>query len=135
MLYKVSPFGYFGRMPKVSRGAWFEEYKVEDDGLEWYYVYKVNGQTTYLLSNNLALHDRENLSRFWQALERNNSLAGFAGLYLGLETVLRVPYFKKMALGWRALSLIGTGLLYKQAIQAYNSYHYGPIVCAFFRKY
>ena len=61
MLYKVSPFGYFGRMPKVSRGAWFEEYKVEDDGLEWYYVYKVNGQTTYLLSNNLALHDREHL--------------------------------------------------------------------------
>ena len=43
MLYKVTPFGYFGRPPKFSRGANFEEYKVEDDGLEQYYVYKVSG--------------------------------------------------------------------------------------------
>ena len=135
MLYKVSPFGYFGRMPKVSRGAWFEEYKVEDDGLEWYYVYKVNGQTVYLLTNNIPIQDRENLGRLWEAHERNNYLALGAGLYLGFETVLRVPYFRRMAVGWRVLSFIGTGLLYKQVFQIYNSYYYGPLVSAFFRKY
>ena len=39
MLYKVSPFGYFGRVNKVSRGPWFNEYFVEEDGLEQYYVF------------------------------------------------------------------------------------------------
>ena len=33
MLYKVSPFGYFSRVAKVSRGPWFQEHLVEDDGL------------------------------------------------------------------------------------------------------
>jgi hypothetical protein len=135
MLYKVSPFGYFGRMPKLSRGANFEEYKVEDDGLEWYYVYQIGSQTFYLLSNNIAIKDRDNLSRFYQALQRNNYLALGAGLYLGLETVLRVPYFKTMAVGWRVLSLFGTGVLYKSLIQAHTSQYYGPVVSAFFRKY
>ena len=39
MLYKVSPFGYFDRVSKVSRGPWFEEQFVEEDGLEYFYAY------------------------------------------------------------------------------------------------
>ena len=55
MLYKVSPFGYFSRVSKVSRGPWFQEYMVEDDGLEWFYVYPINGENVHLLSNNVPI--------------------------------------------------------------------------------
>lgn len=61
MLYKVSPFGYFSRMPKISRGPWFHEYSVEEDGLEYFYVYNSADGATYLLSNNIPLEDREKL--------------------------------------------------------------------------
>lgn len=37
MLYKVSPFGYFARVSKISRGPWFDEANVEEDGLEYFY--------------------------------------------------------------------------------------------------
>jgi hypothetical protein len=39
MLYKASPFGYFGRVSKISRGPWFNEFWVEEDGLEWFYMF------------------------------------------------------------------------------------------------
>lgn len=39
MLYKVGPTGYFGRVSKVSRGPWFKENFIEEDGLEYYYEY------------------------------------------------------------------------------------------------
>ena len=55
MLYKVSPFGYFGRVKKVSRGPWFQEHMVEDDGLEYFYVYNQAGEVVYLLTNNVPL--------------------------------------------------------------------------------
>lgn len=59
MLYKVSPFGYFSRVSKVSRGPWFQEHQVEDDGLEWFYVFgNGQGEPVYLLSNNVPLEDR-----------------------------------------------------------------------------
>lgn len=43
MLYKASPFGYFGRVSKTSRGPWFREQWVEEDGLEYLYVFGDNG--------------------------------------------------------------------------------------------
>lgn len=55
MLYKVSPMGYFGRVKKLSRGPWFEEYKVEDDGLEYYYMFGTNEGMQFLLSNNVPI--------------------------------------------------------------------------------
>lgn len=135
MLYKVSPMGYFGRVQKVSRGPWFEEYKVEDDGLEYYYVFGSSEGAKYLLTNNIPYEDRERLARFYKGYNRNRYLSYFGGLWLGLETVTRVPYFTKMAIGWRVLSLFGTAYLYKTAFQFYNSSSYGPILCAYFRKY
>ena len=135
MLYKATPFGYFGRVNKVSRGPWFREAWVEEDGLEWYYVFGDGSQHLYLLSNNVPIEDREKLQRLWHGLQRNKSLSWFAGIWLGAETVLRVPYFKTMAIGWRVLSLLGTALVYKSIFTAANSYYYGPVVSAYLRKY
>jgi hypothetical protein len=135
MLYKVSPFGYFGRVAKVSRGPWFQEHLVEEDGLEYFYVYGSEGEPVYLLSNNVPLEDRERLDRLYKAFMRNRALAWAGGLWLGFETVSRVAYFKKMAIGWKVLSLLGTAFLFKNAFQYYNGCTYGPIISAYFRKY
>ncbi len=40
-----------------------------------------------------------------------------------------------MALGWRALSLFGLGLVYKTAFMEINSGMYGPVIGAYLRKY
>lgn len=135
MLYKVSPFGYFGRVAKVSRGPWFQEHLVEDDGLEWFYVFGQDGEPVYLLSNNVPIEDREKLDRLYKAFSRNKGLAWGAGLWLGFETVTRCACFRSMAIGWKMLSIFGTGLLYKSAFQALNGQTYGPLLSAFFRKY
>ena len=37
MLYKFTPFGYFGRVTKLSQGPWFNESNAEEDGLEMLY--------------------------------------------------------------------------------------------------
>jgi hypothetical protein len=89
----------------------------------------------YLLTNNISIEDREKFQRIWYVLERNKKLAWFGGLWLGVETVLRVPYFKKMAFGWKILSIFGTGFVFKTAFTAYNATTYGPVVSAFLRKY
>jgi hypothetical protein len=135
MLYKVSPFGYFSRVAKVSRGPWFQEHLVEDDGLEWFYVYGSDGEPTYLLSNNVPLEDRERLALLYKSFYRNRGLAWAAGLWLGFETVNRVAFFKGMAVGWKLLSLLGVGFLYKNVFQYYNGLTYGPLLSAYFRKY
>ncbi len=135
MLYKVSPFGYFARVSKVSKGPWFQEDFAEEDGLEYFYMFGQGGETMYLLSNNIPYEDRESFQRLYYSLQRNKALAWVGGLWLGTETVLRCRCFKGMALGWRALSLFGTAFLYKSAFTAYNSMTYGPLVSAFARKY
>ena len=135
MLYKVSPFGYFSRTSKVSKGPWFQEREVEDDGLEYYYVYNNGGVTNYLLTNNIPIADREKMAQFYRGIQRHQSMALFAGLWLGVETVLRVPYFRTMAIGWRVVSVFGLGYLYKQAINAHTSMFYGPVLAAFIRKH
>jgi hypothetical protein len=136
MLYKVSPFGYFSRVSKVSRGPWFQEHLVEDDGLEWFYVFgNGNGEPAFLLSNSVPLEDRERLDRLYKAFQRNRALAWAGGLWLGFETVTRVGYFSRMAVGWKVLSLVGTAFLYKNVFQAFNGQTYGPVLSAFFRKY
>jgi hypothetical protein len=121
MLYKVSPMGYFGRVKKLSRGPWFEEYKVEDDGLEYYYSFADDQGAKFLLSNNVPLYDRERLARLFKGHDRNKYLAYFAGVWLGLETVLRVPYFRRMAVGWRVLSVAALAVVYKTSFQMLNS--------------
>jgi hypothetical protein len=71
----------------------------------------------------------------YYALQRNKHLAWGAGLYLGLETILRVPCFRGMAAGWKVASLIGTAFVYKTIFSAFNAYTYGPIVSAILRKH
>ena len=75
MLYKISSLGYFGGVAKVSRGPWYREYMVEDDGLDWFYQFRnSDGQACYLLSNNIAIEDRERLAHLiTQCLEIINS--------------------------------------------------------------
>ena len=121
MLYKVSPFGYFGRVSKVSQGPWFKEHLVEEDGLEYYYLFNSNGKALYLLSSNIPLEDREKLQYFYYSLNRNHYLAWFGGLWLGAETVLKCNYFKKMAVGWRFASVVGLAFAYKTIFQSINS--------------
>jgi hypothetical protein len=42
---------------------------------------------------------------------------------------------KKMALGWRCLSVFGAALAFKSAMMGYSSMNYNPVIGAFFRKY
>lgn len=135
MLYKVDPFGYFGRVSKISKGPWFKENFVEEDGLEKFYVYGIGNDPVYLLSNNIPIEDREKFQRLWYGLERNRKFAWFGGLWLGLETVLRIPCFKGMAIGYRAVSWIAAAWVYKHVFTYFNSMTYGPLVSAFLRKY
>jgi len=83
----------------------------------------------------VPLEDREKLERMYMAFRRNKGLAWFGGLWLGAECVLRIPFFKKMAVGWRVLSLFGTAFAFKCFFQFQNGQTYGPILSAFFRKY
>jgi hypothetical protein len=48
-------------------------------------------------------------------------MAWFAGIWVGAEVAIRVPYFKGMALGWKLLSVFGVGYLAKTVFTAYNS--------------
>lgn len=135
---RLAPPGYFSRPAKVSRGPWFKElWMVEDDGLEYYYTYSnADGQTKYLLSNNLKLKDRENLQKLWNGYRRNYQLSTFAGLWFGVEIVTRFKYFSSMAYGWRFLSVLGIGLLAAEEFRYLSAgYYYMPLLCSYFKKY
>ena len=134
--YKVSSMGYFGGVAKVSRGPWFRDAWIEDDGLDWYYKFKDNeNKNVYLLSNNVAIEDREKLDSLYKTHVRNNRLAWFGGLYLGMEAVRSFAYFKNMAHGWRFVSMIGLGWLGHNVFMDYSSQQHAPIIGAYFRKY
>lgn len=134
---RLTPPGYFNRPIKISRGPWFKEYMIEDDGLEYYYQYKNgDGEKKYLLSNNIPLKDRENLERIWTGYRRNHNLSTFVGLFMGAEAVLRLPYFKKMAYGWRFLSFVGIGLWLAEEVRYWSSgYYYMPLLNSYYKKY
>jgi len=127
--------GYFSRVTQNSQGPWFREWFVEEDGLEYFYVFSEGGHLMYLLSNNIPLADREKLQRTYFGLQRNNKLAMFGSLWLGVESVVRFNYLKKLAPGWRILSIFGLAAVYMQGFKWYTSLTYGPIISAFFRKY
>lgn len=136
MLYKINSMGYFGGVFKLSRGPWFREFWVEDDGLEWYYSFAdSDGKTRYLLSNNMSFADREAMSNLYRTMARNNMLSWTVGLFLGFETVTKVGPFKNYALGWKALSCLGVSYLYKSALMQQTGAIYGPAMQAYLRKY
>ena len=122
---------------QFSRGPWFgKRFLVEDDGLDWFYTFMDNdGDKCYLLSNNLPWEDREKLAHLYHTSARNNKIAWFAGSWLGFETVSRVQYFRKMALGWRFTSCIGLAFAYKNIMMQQSGQNYQPVVGAMLRKY
>jgi hypothetical protein len=135
-MYKVDSMGYFGGVSKVSRGPWFRQMNVEDDGLEYFYQYRDHdNKELNLLSNNLAVGDREALSRIYFEHRRTNLMAWAAGAYLGFETVFHVPALRAMAPGYRFLAMIGCGMVYKTSINFYWSMYTSPVMGAFLRKY
>ena len=128
--------GYFGGVAKVSRGPWFREFFVEDDGLDWFYSFlDSEGKKCYLLSNNMAIEDRNKMSHMYHSQLRNNRIGWFAGLWLGFETTRLVPYCRTSALGWRFTQIIGLAFVYKSIFMHNSAQNYNPVVGAFFRKY
>lgn len=128
--------GYFGGVSKVSRGPWFREFFVHDDGLEYFYMYQDhNGKSMNLLSNNMACKDRDALASLYKESVRGNRMAWLAGSYLAFETIYHTPALKALAPGWRFLSMLGIGYVYKTCINFYWSYYTNPVMGAFLRKY
>ena len=136
MLYKINSMGYFGGVFKLSRGPWFRQFWVEDDGLDWYYSFvDSDGNTRYLISNNMKVADREAMSALYKTMARNNLISWTVGLGLGFETTNRMKYFKGMGLGWKCLSIFALGFLYKTALMQQTGMMYGPVMQAYLRKY
>ena len=120
----------------MSRGPWFREDWVEEDGLDYFYCFLDNdGKHKYLLSNNVPVQDRERIDHLYQTMTRNHRMTMFAGMWLGFEIVCRQKYLKSMALGWRFVSTVVGGLALHQGMQWYSAQQYAPILGAFFRKY
>jgi hypothetical protein len=135
-MYKVDSMGYFGGVSKVSRGPWFREWYVEDDGLEYFYTfYDHDGSKMHLLSNNMTCKDREAFSSVYKEHVRANRMGWFAGAYLGFETIAHTPSLKALAPGYKFLTMLGLGFVYKSCINYYFSYYTNPVMGAFLRKY
>ena len=136
MLYKFTPMGYFGRVSTISRGPWFAELQVEDDGLEYYYLHQdCNGVMRYLLSNNMSYKDRTELEALWSGAGRVTKLGWFLGGFVGLTAITKVPYFRSMAMGWSCLSLFAVAGATKMVMCQYYGRTYGPLIGSYFRKY
>ena len=136
MLYKFNSNGYFGGVMKVSRGPWFKEYFVEDDGLDWYYSFTdSNGQTRYLLSSNMNLKDRTSFEALYKTMNRNNSIALFASLWLGFETSMRAPRVSTYTWGWKFFWCGIFAFGYKTCFNSQTSAMYAPTMKAYIRKY
>ena len=136
MLYKIGSMGYFGGVAKVSRGPWFRDYWVEDDGLDWFYTFLNNdSQKCYLLSNNMSIEDRNKMSHLYHTMVRNNRISWFAGSWLAFEIVTRDSYFRKLALGWKGVNCLLMAFVFKSVFMSWSSGTYGPIMGAYLRKY
>lgn len=135
-MYKVNSSGYFGGVAKVSRGPWFRDFWVEDDGLEWYYTFYDNdGKECHLLSNNVPIADRERIDAMYKTQVRNSRIGWAGGLWLGFESATRFRYFKTVALGWKFTNTLAFTYLYHSLWMDYTSQVHAPIMGAFLRKY
>lgn len=125
----------FDRVHINDKGAWFKWGIAEDDGLEKYYTVPTASGTKYLLSNNMTYKDRTEFHRLYKAHNRAHYLATFAGLWLSVETVVRDPWFRKLAVGWRFASVFGMTVLWRGVFNWHNAYRYQPLLGAYMRKY
>ena len=136
MLYKFTPTGYFGRVAQISRGPWFDEHRVEEDGLEIFFCFNTSkGERRMLLSNNMSHEDRTAMLNLWSAQRRTNFLALFAAGWFSFELINRTPALHRLAIGWRCLAFLGCTYILKQPFNHWNSTSYAPLVGAYLRKY
>ena len=106
------PPGPLSGISKLSHGPWFKEVFRTDDGLEYYYKFKDReGETRYLLTNNIPWEDRERLWNLYQGHNRANKLATLFGFWASVEMVTRIPQIRRLAVGWKVLSFLGLGCL------------------------
>ena len=75
------------------------------------------------------------MDRLWQAQGRCQGMAWFAAYWLSAESVLRLPQLRRLAYGWKFLSLIGLAQLYKLPLNYMAGQHYAPLTGAFLRKH
>ena len=136
MLYKIDSMGYFGGVSKVSKGPWFRQFFVQEDGLDYFYKYKnLDGNYMFLLTNNLTVKDREAMGHLYHEMVRTNRMAWFVGGWLGYELCRHDHIIRSWAPGWRFLTVFGAAFFLKSFImQGYSSYC-GPLMGAYFRKY
>jgi len=135
MLYKVGSMGYFGGVAKVSRGPWFRDYWIEDDGLDWFYNFtNSDGNKSYLLSNNLALEDRTKMSHLYHTMVRNNRISWFVGGWAAFEIVTKDAWFKQLAHGWKGCWWLAIAYAAKSGLMLWSSSMYGPVMGAYLRK-
>lgn len=87
------------------------------------------------MSNNIPVKDRASMDALYHEQVRTNRLAWLFGTYLGYESVMRINRLKGLAPGWRFLSMLGFGWMYKQVGMSYYSGLSGPTMGAFLRKY
>ena len=66
---------------------------------------------------------------------RAQNFANFAGLWMGVEAALRVKRIRALPIGLRVLAGFGCGFAVREAFNLYNSRTYGPLLCAYFKKY
>lgn len=136
MLYKIDSSGYFGGVYKVSRGPWFRQWLVEDDGLDWFYqIQDLDGKVMHLVSNNLPVKDRDALGHCYHEMVRSNRMSWLVGGWLGFEVMMHTPQLKALAPGYRFFSVLGLGLVFKTMINEYYGQYTRPVMGAFFRKY
>jgi hypothetical protein len=134
---RLLPPGPFASPPKISRGPWFKEWMVEDDGLEYFYTYKnADGHKKFLLTNNISIKDREALEKLYKGYNRNSQLSMAAGMWTSFELFSRVGSLRKMAYGWRALAFLAVGATLSYDFRYWTAgYYYMPIMNAYFKKY
>lgn len=132
----MSSLGHNKGYSFVSRGPWFREIWVEDDGLDWFYTFLDNdNKKNYLLSNNIPLKDREIMNHLFFTQRRNNYISWALGLYLGMEAVTKSRYSMSCAKGWQFVQWLGFSFFFKECLMGWSGSHYNPTIGAIIRKH
>ena len=109
----------------------------EDDGLEYYYKYQdEEGNTKYLLSNNVPFQDRDNLANLYHGHERQLMIHSAIGFLGGLELYRRLPNrIRNAGLAIRLFAFIGVESFSAAMFKYFVGNQYGPLLTAYFKKY
>ena len=94
-----------------------------------------NGQTRYLLANNMPYADRCSFQNMLQSINRVGKLAGGAACVLSVEFALRNQRCKQMAWGWWCLSVVACSFVMYTGFIEYFKRSQAPMLGAYLRKY